>query len=71
MQTIKDSISIKEAELKELYGIEKQAHTLAGLVNAHQELKLEQEKELVEAKEKATAELTEIQEKIANSPERV
>lgn len=69
LQTIKDSISIKEAELKELYGIEKQAHTLAGLVNAHQELKLEQEKELVEAKEKATAELTEIQDKIKSARE--
>lgn len=60
LQTVKDAIAIKEAELKELYAIEKQAHTLAGLVNAHQELKLEQEKELVDAKEKATTELNEI-----------
>lgn len=44
LQTVKEAIAIKEAELKELFGIEKQAHTLAGLVNAHQELKLSQEK---------------------------
>ncbi|SFJ66066.1 hypothetical protein [Thermoflavimicrobium dichotomicum] len=60
LKTVKEAIAIKEAELKELFGIEKEAHTLAGLVNAHQELKLAQEKELIEAKEKATAELNEI-----------
>ncbi|MGA9175398.1 MAG: hypothetical protein WBZ33_15690 [Thermoactinomyces sp.] len=60
LQTVKEAISMKEAELKELYGIEKQAHTLAALVNAHQELKLSQEKELAEEKEKASAELAEI-----------
>ncbi|TCW41446.1 hypothetical protein [Laceyella sacchari] len=69
LQTVKEAIAIKEAELKELFGIEKQAHTLAGLVNAHQELKLEQEKELVEAKEKATAELNEITNKIKSARE--
>ncbi|MFC7441799.1 hypothetical protein [Laceyella putida] len=69
LQTIKDAIAIKEAELKELFGIEKQAHTLAALVNAHQELKLEQEKELAEAKEKATAELAEIENSIKTARE--
>jgi chromosome segregation ATPase len=64
LKTIKEAIAIKEAELKELFGIEKHANTLAALVNAHQELKLEQEKELVEGKEKASAELNEILEKI-------
>lgn len=61
LQTVKEAIKTKEDELKELFEIEKQAHTLAGLVNAHQELKLEQEKELIAAKEKASAELAEIQ----------
>ncbi|MBH8604040.1 hypothetical protein [Thermoactinomyces sp. CICC 10522] len=60
LKTVKEAISMKEAELKELYGIEKQAHTLAALVNAHQELKLSQEKELAEEKEKASSELAEI-----------
>lgn len=64
LQTVKEAIAIKEAELKELFGIEKQAHTLAGLVNAHQELKLSQEKELAEEKEKATLELEEITKQI-------
>lgn len=69
LQSIKDAIAIKEAELKDLFGIEKQAHTLAALVNAHQELKLEQEKELTEAKEKASAELAEIQRSIKTARE--
>ncbi|TCS96629.1 hypothetical protein [Hazenella coriacea] len=69
LQTIKEAIEIKEAELKELFGIEKQAHTLAALVNAHQELKLEQEKELVDEKEKAAAELAEIVSQIKLSRE--
>lgn len=60
LQTVKEAISIKEAELKELFGIENQAHTLAGLVNAHQELKLEQEKEFTEEKNQANTELNEI-----------
>lgn len=64
LQTVKEAIAMKEAELKELFGIEKQAHTLAGLVNAHQELKLSQEKELAEDKEKATHELEEITKQI-------
>ena len=64
LQTVKEAIAIKEAELKELFDIEKQAHTLAGLVNAHQELKLSQEKELAEEKEKATNELEEIKKQI-------
>lgn len=64
LQTIKEAITIKETELKDLFGIEQQAHTLAGLVNAHQELKLEQEKELVEAKEEASNKLAEIEHKI-------
>jgi hypothetical protein len=64
LQTVKDAIAIKEAEMKELYSIEKQAHTLAGLVNAHQELKLAQEQELADAKEKAHAQLTEIENSI-------
>lgn len=64
LQTVKEAISLKETELKELYDIERQAHTLAALVNAHQELKLEQEKELAEAKEKATDELAQLQKQI-------
>lgn len=64
LQTVKEAIAIKEAELKELFGIEKQAHTLAGLVNAHQELKLSQEKELAEEKGKAANELEEIKKQI-------
>ncbi|SHE34312.1 hypothetical protein SAMN05444392_10183 [Seinonella peptonophila] len=64
LKTVTEAITIKEAELQELYGIEKQAHTLAGLVNAHQTLKLEQEQELTEAKEKATNELEEIRKAI-------
>lgn len=69
LQTIQEAIVIKEEELKELFGIEKHAHTLAGLVNAHQELKLAQEKELVDAKEEATVNLNEINEIIKKSTE--
>lgn len=69
LQTVKEAIDLKEKELKELFDIEKQAHTLAGLVNAHQELKLEQEKELAEAKEKAATELAEINEQIKKARE--
>ncbi|RAL26231.1 hypothetical protein [Thermoflavimicrobium daqui] len=69
LKTVKEAIAIKEAELKELFGIEKEAHTLAGLVNAHQELKLAQEKELVEAKENATTELNEILDQIKKARE--
>ncbi|WP_028775603.1 hypothetical protein [Shimazuella kribbensis] len=61
LQTIKDAIALKETELKDLFGIEKQANTLAALVDAHQELKLAQEKELKEAKEEATTTLDNIE----------
>jgi hypothetical protein len=61
LQTIKDAIALKETELKDLFGIEKQANTLAALVDAHQELKLAQEKELKEAKEEATTKLDNIE----------
>ncbi len=69
LQTVKDAIAIKETEMKELYNIEKQAHTLAGLVNAHQELKLDQEKELTELKQKAVSELAEIEKTIKEARE--
>lgn len=69
LKTVKEAIETKEAELKELFDIEKKAHTLAGLVNAHQELKLAQEQELADAKEKASAELAEIQKTIKEARE--
>ncbi|MXQ55106.1 hypothetical protein [Shimazuella alba] len=64
LQTIKSAIALKEAELKDLFGIEKQANTLAALVDAHQELKLAQENELVEAKNEATNKLNQIEDLI-------
>lgn len=69
LQTVKEAIALKEKELNELFEIEKQAHTLAGLVNAHQELKLAQEEELAEAKEKAASELAEINDQIQKARE--
>jgi hypothetical protein len=39
LKTIEESIKLKEAELKEVFNIEKTTHTLAGLVNAQENLK--------------------------------
>lgn len=69
LQTIKDAIALKETELKDLFGIEKQANTLAALVDAHQELKLAQEKELIDVREVAENKLAEIESLIKTKTE--
>lgn len=69
LQTIKDAISLKETELKDLFGIEKQANTLSALVDAHQELKLAQENELIDARETAENKLGEIESLIKTKTE--
>lgn len=46
-----EAIAIKQAELKELYGIEKEAAALAALVNSHRELKAKYDAEIAETKD--------------------
>lgn len=58
---LKDAISLKEAELQELFGIEKEAYSLAALVNAHQELSTKLDVELAERKANAEAKIVELQ----------
>ncbi len=60
---IKAAIESKEKELQELYDIEKSAHSLAALVNAHHEKKLQYEEEQRIAKETFNAESNEEREK--------
>lgn len=57
---INAAIDIKKAELAELYEIEAKATTLAGLIQAHQDLTENQKADFAELKAKFDAELAEI-----------
>lgn len=59
-EKIKQAISIKEKEIKELYEIEKAAHSLAALINAHNQKQKEFEEQAKLTKEKFDAEMNEI-----------
>ena len=61
--SIKQAIELKESELKELFDIDKSAHSLAALINAQQEKKESFEQEMIEKKEKLENEITEQSEK--------
>jgi len=66
---IKDAIEIKNTELKELYEIEKNAHSLAALINAQNEKKLQFEANMKLQKQQFDCEMTEKNEKLQNEIE--
>jgi SAM-dependent methyltransferase len=62
---VKEATRIRENELEEIYDIEKEAGTLAALVNANNKKREEFEEEMAEKKQKLQEELDELEEKIA------
>lgn len=61
---LKDSIELKKAELKELFDIEREAFTLAALIDTNREISIKQDAENAEKLAKALAELQTVNEEI-------
>jgi len=56
--SVKEAISFRDSELKEIFEIERNATTLAALIESHRQKKEELENELIESKEKLTTEIS-------------
>lgn len=59
---LEEAVQTKERELKELYGIEKSAATLAALIEAQNQKKIEFETEMAKQREAFTREMNELRE---------
>lgn len=66
---VKEATEIRENELEEIYDIEKEAGTLAALINANNQKKEEFEQEMAEEKQELQAELDQIREQIKEEKE--
>ena len=68
--SVKEAISLKQAELKELFDIEKEAMTLTALVNSNKAFQEKYEKEMEDKKEQYRLELNNIQNQIKEEREK-